>query len=148
MKVKEVMNKEVKTILPNTPLLMVNQTFQKYNLSYLFVVNEKNEVEGIITYSDLFRLVLPSYQKVMQEGLIWLSPEVIEERARELMDKPVSEFMKRKIISADSNELVFKAGAEMIANNIKQMPVIENNKLVGVISFHDILWELLMVNRQ
>ena len=147
MKVKEVMNKEVKTILPNTPLQMVNQTFQKYNLSYLFVVNEKKEVEGIITYSDLFRLVLPSYQKVMQEGLIWLSPEVIEERARELMDKPVSEFMKRKIISADSNELVFKAGAEMIANNIKQMPVIENNKLVGVISFHDILWELSMVNR-
>jgi len=148
MKVKDVMNKEVKIILPSTPLQIVNQTFQKYNLSYLFVVNEKKEVEGIITYSDLFRLVLPSYQEVMQEGLIWLSPEVIEERARELMDKPVSEFMKRKIISADSNELVFKAGAEMIANNIKQMPVIENNKLVGVISFHDILWELLMVNRQ
>ena len=147
MKVKEVMNKEVKTILPNTPLRMINQLMQKYSLSHLLIVNEKKEVEGIITYSDLFRLVLPSYQKVMQEGLIWLSPEVIEERSRELMDKPVSEFMKRKIISVDSGELVFKAGAEMIANNIKQMPVIENNKLVGVISFHDILWELLMANR-
>lgn len=147
MKVREVMNKEVKTILPNTPLNIVNQLMQKYNLNYLIVVNEKKEVEGIITYSDLFRLVLPSYQKIMQEGLIWLSPEVIEERAHELMDKPVSEFMKRKIITVDSNELVFKAGAEMIANSIKQIPVIENNKLVGVISLHDILWELLMVNR-
>lgn len=147
MKVREVMNKEVKTILPNTPLNIVNQLMQKYNLNYLIVVNEKKEVEGIITYSDLFRLVLPSYQKVMQEGLIWLSPEVIEERAHELMDKPVSEFMKRKIITVDLNELVFKAGAEMIANSIKQIPVIENNKLVGVISLHDILWELLMVNR-
>ena len=147
MKVKEVMNKEVKTILRDTPLRIVNQTFQKYNLSYLFVVNEKKEVEGIITYTDLFRLVLPSYQKVMEEGLLWLSPEVIESQAHDLLNKSVKEFMKKNIISVNPDEMVFKAGAEMIANSIKQMPVIENNKLVGVISFHDILWELLMINK-
>ena len=147
MKVKDVMNKEVKTILCDTPLHIVNQTFQKYNLSYLFVVNEKKEVEGIITYTDLFRLVLPSYQKVMEEGLLWLSPEVIESQAHDLLNKSVKEFMKKKIISVNPDEMVFKAGAEMIANSIKQMPVVENNKLVGVISFHDILWELLMINK-
>lgn len=147
MKVKEIMNKEVHTIFPDTTMKMVNRTMQKYNLGYLFIVNEKKEVEGVITYTDLFRLVLPSYQKVMEEGLLWLSPEVIENQAHELMNKPVKEFMKKKIISVHPNEMVFKAGAEMIANRIKQIPVIENNKLVGVISFHDILWELLMINK-
>lgn len=48
MKVKDVMNKEVKTISPDTPLRMVNQIMQK------------NEVEGIITYTDLVRLIIPS----------------------------------------------------------------------------------------
>lgn len=147
MKVKEIMNKEVHTIFPDTTMKMVNRTMQKYNLGYLFIVNEKKEVEGVITYTDLFRLVLPSYQKVMEEGLLWLSPEVIENQAHELMNKPVKEFMKKKIISVHPDEMVFKAGSEMIANSIKQIPVVENNKLVGVISFHDILWELLMINR-
>ncbi|MGQ9846415.1 MAG: CBS domain-containing protein [Bacteroidales bacterium] len=147
MKVKEIMNKEVKTISSDTPLYKVNQTFQKYNLGYLFIVNEKKEVEGVITCTDLFRLLLPSYQKVMEEGLLWLSSGVIENQAHELMNKPVKEFMKKKIISVHPDEMVFKAGSEMIANRIKQIPVIENNKLVGVISFHDILWELFMINK-
>lgn len=147
MKVTELMNKEVHTILPDTTMRIVNRTMQKYSLSYLFVVNEKKEVVGVITYTDLFRLVLPSYQKVMEEGLLWLSPEVIENQAHDLMNKPVKEFMKKKVIIIHPEEMVFKAGAEMMANSIKQIPVVENNKLVGVISFHDILWELLMINK-
>lgn len=71
----------------------------------------------------------------------------MEERVKDLINRPVSEVMRRKIISVDADELVIKAGAEMIANGIKQMPVIENNKLIGVISFHDILWEFMIVNR-
>lgn len=147
MKVSEIMNTKVHTIFSNTTLGIVNRTIQKYNLSYLFVVNEKKEIEGVITYTDLFRLVLPSYQKVMEEGLLWLSPEVIESQAQNLLDRPVKEFMTKKVISIHPDEMVFKAGAEMIAHSVKQLPVVENNKLVGVISFHDILWELLMINR-
>jgi acetoin utilization protein AcuB len=147
MKVSEIMNTEVHTILPDTKMKMVNRIMQKYNLSYLFVVNEKKEIQGVITYADLFRLVLPSYQKVMEEGLLWLAPEVIESQAQNLMDKPVKEFMEKDVLTIHPNEMVFKAGAEMIAHSVKQLPVVENNKLVGVISFHDILWELLMINR-
>ncbi|MFA3781622.1 cyclic nucleotide-binding/CBS domain-containing protein [Melioribacteraceae bacterium 4301-Me] len=147
MKVSEIMNTEVHTILPDTPMKIVNRTMQKYNLGYLFIVNEKKEIQGVITYTDLFRLVLPSYQKVMEEGLLWLSPEVIESQAQNLMDRPVKEFMEKDVLKIHPNEMVFKAGAEMIAHSVKQIPVVENNKLVGVISFHDILWELLMINR-
>jgi len=147
MKVSEIMNTQVHTILPDTKMKIVNRTMQKYNLSYLFVVNEKKELLGVITYSDLFRLVLPSYQKVMEEGLLWLSPEIIESQAQNLMDRPVKEFMEKNVLKTYPDEMVFKAGAEMIAHSVKQLPVVENNKLVGVISFHDILWELLMINR-
>ncbi len=147
MKVKDVMTKEVITISPAAPLRVVNQIMQKYNQSYIIVVNEKDEVEGIITYSDLFRLILPPYEEVMKKDCIWLFPEKMEERVKELINKQVSEVMKRKIISVNADQLVIKAGAEMAANDIKQMPVLENNKLIGVISYHDILWEFLMVNK-
>jgi CBS domain-containing protein len=147
MKVKDVMTKEVKTISPDTPLRMVNQLLQKYNLSYLIIVDEKNEIEGIITYTDLFRLLLPSYEEVMTKDCVWLFPERMEERVKDLVDKPVSEVMTRKVLTVSSDELVITTGAKMIAHKIKQMPVVGNNTLVGVLTFHDILWEFLIVNR-
>ena len=40
---------------------------------------------------------------------------------------------------------VVEAGSLMISKNVKQLPVIDgNNDLVGVISFRDITWGLLM----
>jgi len=55
MKVSEIMNTQVHNILPDTRMKMVNRIMQKYNLSYLFVVNEKKEIQGVILtpiYSD------------------------------------------------------------------------------------------------
>ncbi len=43
MKVSEIMNTQVHTILPDTRMKMVNRIMQKYNLSYLFVVNERKK---------------------------------------------------------------------------------------------------------
>ncbi len=85
----------------------------------------KERNSGSNTYTDLFRLVLPSYQKVMEEGLLWLSPEVIESQAQNLMDKPVKEFMEKDVLTIHPNEMVFKAGAEMIAHIIKQIPLLK-----------------------
>lgn len=77
----------------------------------------------------------------MEEGLLWIFPEVIESQLHNLMDKPVKEYVEKDVLKIHPNEMVFKAGAKMIAHSVKQIPVVENNKLVCVISLHDILSE-------
>lgn len=146
MKVKELMTKPFETISSNTPLRKVNQLMQRYRLNDLIVVNENNEIEGIITYSDLYRLILPKYDEIMQDESLWLLPETIEERIKNFIDKPVKDVMIKDIITISQDDFVIKAGSIMTAHKIKQLPVVENNKLIGVISYKDILWGFLMKN--
>ena len=146
MKVKQLMTRPVETISPETPLRKVNQLMQRYRLNDLVVVNENNEVEGIITFSDLYRLILPEYDEVMKDDSIWLLPETLENKVAGLIDKPVKEVMSKNVITVSEDDLAIKAGSVMTAHKIKQLPVVKNNKLVGVISYRDILWGFLMKN--
>ncbi len=146
MKVKELMTKPAHTITEDTPLRMVNQLMQRYHLNDLVVVNENYEVKGIITYSDLYRLILPTYVEAMEDETIWLLPETVEEKITYLIDKPVKTVMTKDIFTVSPDELIVKAGAMMSAKKIKQVPVVKNNKLVGILSYRDILWGFLIKN--
>ena len=146
MKVKQLMTRPVETISPETPLRRVNQLMQRYRLNDLVVVDEKDEVKGIITFSDLYRLILPAYDEVMKDDSIWLLPETLENKVTGLIDKPVKEVMTKKVITVSEDDLAIKAGSVMTAHKIKELPVVKNNKLVGVISYKDILWGFLMKN--
>ena len=146
MKVKDLMTKPAHTILEDTPLRMVNQLMQRYHLNDLIIVNENYEVKGIITYSDLYRLILPTYVEVMEDESIWLLPETVEEKIKNLIDKPVKSVMTKKTFTVSPSELVVKAGAMMSAKKIKQVPVVKDNKLVGILSYRDILWGFLIKN--
>ncbi len=146
MKVKELMTKPAHTITEDTPLRMVNQLMQRYHLNDLVVVNENYEVKGIITYSDLYRLILPTYVEVMEDETIWLLPETVEEKITNLIDRPVKSVMTKNVFTVSPSELIVKAGAMMSAKNIKQVPVVKNNKLIGILSYRDILWGFLIKN--
>ena len=146
MKVKELMTKPAHTITEDTPLRMVNQLMQRYHLNDLVVVNENYEVKGIITYSDLYRLILPTYVEVMEDETIWLLPETVEEKIANLIDKPVKSVMTKDVFTVSPSELIVKAGAMMSAKKIKQVPVVKNNKLIGILSYRDILWGFLIKN--
>jgi len=146
LKVKELMTKPAHTITEDTPLRMVNQLMQRYHLNDLVVVNENYEVKGIITYSDLYRLILPTYVEVMEDETIWLLPETVEEKIANLIDKPVKSVMTKDVFTVSPSELIVKAGAMMSAKKIKQVPVVKNNKLIGILSYRDILWGFLIKN--
>ncbi len=47
--------------------------------------------------------------------------------------------MNRNIITTTPDEDLFTCAREMIKSSIRQLPVVENNKLVGIISYTDIL---------
>lgn len=143
MKVSDLMRSNVLTVGPDTPLHKVNEMLHHFHSDYV-VVTEDKKVLGILTYSDLFRQLLPHYDEVMRDESYWLDPNAIEQKASILKNKPVYEVMTKKIISVTPSTSAVHAGGLMIAKKVKQLPVIENDELVGVISYRDLTWGFLL----
>jgi len=137
------MRTNVVTVTAATPLRKINELLHRFNLSYI-VIAEEGLVKGIITYADLFRQVLPSYDEFMRDESYWLNSETTEQRASDLVNKPVSEVMSRSVITVPPDMEAIRAGALMTAKRVKQLPVVKDGQLVGVVSFTDITWGFLM----
>jgi acetoin utilization protein AcuB len=67
----------------------------------------------------------------------------MEDRFTDIARVPVDEIMTRKVITVSPDLEVLKAGATMTTNRVKQLPVVRNDKVVGIISHTDIGWGLV-----
>ena len=143
MKVAEVMRTNVLSVSAETPLRKINELLHRFGLSYI-IITEQGSVRSIIAYADLFRQILPSYDEFMRDESYWLTPETMEQRVSALINRPVSDVMSHPVITVPPEMEAVRAGGLMIAKKVKQLPVVKDGQLVGVVSFTDITWGFLM----
>lgn len=112
--VREIMTREVKTVSPtDTVGQVLNVMFQHRHMGY--PVYEDGNLLGIITFHDLSSV--PEDEK----------------------DLPVEEFMTRELLVTSPDEDVSTVLERLNINNVGRLPVLENGKLVGIISKTDIM---------
>ncbi|MFQ5739526.1 MAG: CBS domain-containing protein [Acidobacteriota bacterium] len=148
MKVKEVMNANFPRITPRTPVREVVQLLVRHHKNNLMVVDANDAPAGVVTYKDLFRRLLPTVEELMRDKTYWTQPENLEERLVDIMHLPIQEIMTTRLISADPEMNALQAGALMNAHRVKQLPVIAEGKLIGEISYIDIMWGLILKYRR
>jgi len=144
MKVLELMNPKVLTVGPKTPLRKILQLMLRYHLNNILVVDSEQRLAGIATYSDLSRKLLPTQKELMEHEEYLTAPQLMEDRFRDIANVPVGEIMTRNVITVSPDLEALKAGATMTAHRVKQLPVVQNHKLMGIISHTDIGWGLMM----
>jgi CBS domain-containing protein len=144
MKVCELMSPAVVAVNPATPLREVLQLMLRRHLNDVLVVDAKQRLAGIVTYSDLSRKLLPTEKELMEHEEYMTRPESMEDRVADITNVPVGEVMARHVITVLPDSEVLKAGAIMTAHHVKQLPVVEREKVVGIISHTDIGWGLMM----
>jgi CBS domain-containing protein len=144
MKVLELMNPKVLTVGPKTPLREILQLILRYHLNGIPVVDSEQRLAGMVTYSDLSRRLLPTEKQLMEHEEYLTTPQLMEDRFRDIVNVPVDEIMTRNVISVSPDLEALKAGAIMTARRVKALPVVQNHKVVGVISHTDIGWGLMM----
>lgn len=144
MKVGELMNPRVLKVGSKTPLREILHLLLRSHLNDLVVVNSKGSLLGIVTYGDLSRRLLPSEAELVEHEEYMTTPELMEDRVVDIANLLVEEVMTRKVITVSPDCNAIKAGAMMIAHHVKQLPVVENEKVIGIISHTDIGWGLMM----
>jgi CBS domain-containing protein len=143
MTVLELMNPQVVTVSPKTPLRQVLQLMLRFRLSHVLVVDGEKRLAGIVTYSDLSRKLLPTQKELMEHEEYLTTPRTMEDRFQELASVPVDEIMTKNVIAVPPDLEALQAGATMTARRVKQLPVVQNHKVLGTISHTDIGWGLM-----
>lgn len=138
MKIADIMTKQVHTVAPDKTLRECTQVLKQRNVNGL-VVLEGTKVVGIITKTDLFKAILPSYADIIEDERNLASFEYIEERAHRLYDIKVRDFMRAPLITVSSDMPVIKAGSLMVVRRVKQLPVVDDGIMKGIVTLTDIM---------
>lgn len=150
MQVRDVMTKDLVTVTPSTSLREAMALLQRNRVSGLPVVREGRLV-GIVTEGDIVkraRQELPWYAYVTSPMDVVPLPdfplETWSERARHLMGQPVSTVMTRKVVVADPTMDLAEVAGLLTGRHVKRLPVMDGDRLVGVISRGDVVKGLLL----
>ena len=129
---------------PKTPLRQILRLMLRYHLNDILVVDREQRLAGIVTYSDLSRKLLPTPEELIEHEEYIDSPESMEDRFKDFADLPVGEIMTKNVITVSPDDEALHAGATMTARRVKQLPVVRDRKVIGIIGRSDIGWGLMM----
>jgi len=144
MKAKEVMTKNVIAVKEEDTIDDVIKILLSNKISGVPVVNEENEVIGVVSEADLiFRdkeIEIPAFIPVM-EGYIFLqSVKKYEEQLKKQVAYKVKDVMSAPVITAKEDEEIEKIANIMLKKRINRIPIVDKEgKLVGLITRSDIL---------
>jgi CBS domain-containing protein len=142
MLVKDCMTTKVVSVKPDMKISNAAKMMIDYRISGLPVTDDNNRVISMITKSDIVQLTLPSALKRTGSDNPTLIPDVNKYLARlnEVALKEVSLLMTKKHLhTARSDMTVSEAAVLMYANDIRRLPVVDDNgELIGIISYSDI----------
>jgi len=131
MHVEELMTSKVFTVEPHDMIDRVFFLIHYEKVRHLPVV-EKGKVVGIVSDRDMYKALGPkSNSNAIESNLSGTELHVIP--------KKVQNIMRRGVISISPETLVSDAAALMAEHKVGALPVIKNDKLVGILSSTDIL---------
>ncbi len=137
MKVKDLMQTKPVFLDPDVSIYEVWKTIYKKNLMALPIVKDKKLV-GIISIADLLKRIYPSYDQYEWDPST-RDLESIEKNAEEVAKLTAKEVMAKRVYYVKKDISVLAALSKMIVNQVRQLPVVDDNMhLIGIILRHDI----------
>ncbi|AEG60094.1 CBS domain-containing protein [Desulforamulus ruminis] len=143
MKVKEIMRSDVITVTKDMTIQEVAEVLVTHNISGVPVVDEAGSLVGMVTEGDLLHKEsnprIPKFFGLLG-GLIYFGGvDQYKEDFKKLAALKAAEIMTSKVITVSGEEEVGQVATLMIDNNIKRIPVVENGKMIGIVSRADIV---------
>ena len=142
MRVKKIMKGPVITVNKDATIKECGDLLQKHGINGAPVVDDEHVV-GLITRADIFRSVLPRYPEIFKDETHLVDFEYIEKRIKKVTRIEVSELMGSPAMTLDQETPIVKAGSIMILRKIKQMPVVKDDKLVGIVTLENVFSYLM-----
>ena len=132
MIVEEIMQTHIVTVFPESPIFEAHQKMLQHNIRHLPIVNEQHQLIGIVSDRDI-RDALPS---ILNHS---------NEQPLHILETPIKTIMKTNVITGHPLDFVEEVGSIFYEHHISCLPIIHEEKLVGIITKTDLLHSLIQL---
>lgn len=145
MLVQDIMTSPVITIAPHATIREVAQLMRQHSISGLPVVDSAGKVVGIVTEIDLITRHAPPRQPQYIPLLWGLIPmrlddySTYKEQIRHILAVYVEQLMTKDPATVRPGDTLEHAAELMIRPGHRSLPVVENGKLVGIVTRTDLV---------
>lgn len=149
LRVRDLMTTQVITVRPTDTVRQAVIRMAVDNVSGAPVVDNRNHVLGMLSQTDILKLILKYQEKLdaKDEGHLLNSPldvstasEALDNANHEISDIKVQEIMGHCTLSTTPDAEIIEALQAMMKLNVGRLPVLEQGVLVGTISRSDIIF--------
>ena len=142
--VADLMNHDVLTVLPTTPLSQAIQILVDRQISGLPVVNDAGKLVGVISESDLMwrekGLDQPPYIMFLDSVIYLQNPAKHDRDLHKVLGQTVGEVMTSHAISITADATIPTAARIMHEKKIHRLPVVDTeDRPIGIITQGDIV---------
>ena len=124
--VKDAMTPSPLTTTPDTPLRELEKIFEAHDFNGIPVLDKAGRLVGMVTKYDLLKaFIFTPDSPIPRYGLI--------------MDRPASSVMTHDPVTVTPEMPLSRLLQELVEMQTKSFPVVENGRLVGIISREDVL---------
>ncbi len=126
--VSQIMTKNIMKLCLTDQLSTAEAMFKKNHIRHLPVVHEERIV-GMLSYNDLLRI---SFADAVND-----EEDEIETTVYEMFS--IEQVMTKKVVSINSGTTVKEAGSLFLEHDFHALPVVDDDRLVGIVTTTDVI---------
>ncbi len=143
LRAKDIMTKDVITVKKDHTVNQVIEILMDKNISGVPVVNDEDQVIGIVTEGDLIyrskKLEIPRYFTILDSYIFLDNTKKMEEQIRKMVGYRVEDIMTKDVIVVDKEDTLEEIATVMTKKSVNRVPVVADAKLVGIVTRRDII---------
>ena len=139
MKVKDLMTRDVLSVAPDTSLKQVAATLVEHDISGLPVCDADGHVVGVVSEADILYKESGEPRRRSGGALAWLVDATSYESVLKSTARTAGETMGTPPITIGPMRPVADAARLMIEHGVNRLPVVEDERLVGIITRADLV---------
>ncbi len=142
-RVDKIMTTEVIKIGADTKVSEIAMLMSEYDISGVPVVDDNDHVLGIVTELDMIvrntRFKLPNFIMILDIMLYLETPHHYQERLEHVLGTTAKEIMSHPVVTIAPNATIEELAELMVQRKMNPIPVVEDERLVGIVSRSDII---------
>ncbi|MBS1252165.1 MAG: Inosine-5'-monophosphate dehydrogenase [Anaerolineales bacterium] len=141
--VGDVMMADVITVYPSTSVDEIARLMTEHDISGLPVVDEGDEVLGIVTELDMIvrntRFKMPAFIAFLDAVIYLETPGRYRERVERVLGTTAREIMSEPAVTIGPDASIEDLTELMVDRRMNPVPVVAADRLVGIVSRSDII---------